>query len=342
MALLIEDPGFHSTVQDLGRPGYYSVGVPLGGAMDTLSHEIANCLVGNEPSLATIECTYTGPRFVATERAVMALTGAAMSVTVNGAEAPQWTSIELQPGDVVACGYASAGTRAYIAFQGGIDVPVVMGSRSTYSLGSIGGFQGRRLAAKDEVPIGHTPNGPAPRRVLEEELRPSIGRSGVSRVVLGPYDHLLKPESVDMLTSQEWVLTPVADRTGFRFSGDKKFEFKPRQQPVGAGSDPSNIVDAGYPMGSIQIPGGGQPIVLHRDAVSAGGYAMIATVISADLNAIAQLAPNSTTRFSIVSIEEALTARAEYRTQRDRILTSITSQDTTKEKQDTQRGLLHI
>ncbi|QOT19856.1 biotin-dependent carboxyltransferase family protein [Paenarthrobacter sp. YJN-5] len=324
MALIIKDPGFHSTVQDLGRAGHYHVGVPLGGAMDTLSHEIANSLVGNDPGLASIECTFTGPKFITTEPSVMAVTGAAATVTVNGEERPQWESIDLKAGDEIAIGFATSGTRAYLAFRGGIDVPVVLGSRSTYSLGKIGGLEGRRLVSGDIVPVEPAILGSAP-RVLRQEFRPLLSHTAVARVVLGPYDHLITAKSLDMLSAQEWELTPVADRTGFRFSGDEKFEFNPRQQPTGAGSDPSNIVDAGYPMGSIQIPGGGQPIVLHRDAVSAGGYAMIATVISSDLNTIAQLAPKSTTRFEVISIEEALAARAVYSSKRARILHSIAS-----------------
>lgn len=322
MALLIEEPGLHSTVQDLGRPGHYHVGVPLGGAMDSLSHEVANRLVGNDTSLATIECTYTGPKFVVTAPTVMAVTGAEMSVSVNGAPVPQWISVELDAGDAVATGFTTAGARTYFAFAGGVDVPVVLGSRSTYGSAKIGGFLGRRLSAGDEVPLGQNASPPSDRS-LGEALRPKFGRGCTARVVLGPYDHRFKAESIEMFTTQQWRLTPVADRTGFRFDGDDKFEFNPREQPFGAGHDPSNIVDAGYPMGSIQVPGGGQPIVLHRDAVSAGGYAAIATVISVDLDVIGQLAPKSTAKFEIVSIDDALAARAEARQHRNRVLASI-------------------
>jgi allophanate hydrolase subunit 2 len=171
---------------------------------------------------------------------------------------------------------------------------------------------------------------PTPRTVpiglsVPESLRPQFGRSCNARVVLGPYDHRFKPESIAMLTEETWRLTPVADRTGFRFDGDEKFQFNPREQPFGAGSDASNIVDAGYPMGSIQVPGGGQPIVLHRDAVSAGGYAAIATVISADLDVIGQLAPKSTAKFEIISIDDALVARAESKRRRQRTLAAISA-----------------
>ena len=319
MALLIDEPGLQSTIQDLGRPGHYDVGIPLGGAMDTLSHEIANLLVGNPREAATIEATYTAPKFTVTAPTVMAVTGATMEVSVNGDAVPQWTAIALQEGDAVACGFASAGTRTYFAFAGGIDVPVVLGSRGTYSLGKLGGFQGRPLVAGDSVPIGTSNQQGAVDRTLAEDLRPTFSRAVTARVVVGLYAHLLTAHSVDMLTSAEWKLTPVADRTGLRFKGDEKFEFEEREQPFGAGSDPSNIVDAGYAMGSIQIPGGSQPIVLHRDAVSAGGYAMVATVISADMNALAQLAPGSSALFEAVTIDQALAARAEASSRRARI-----------------------
>lgn len=324
MALLIDEPGLQSTVQDLGRPGYYNVGIPVGGAMDTLSHEIANLLVGNDPTQATIESTYTAPKFTVTEPTTMAITGATMEVSVNGQTVPQWTSIELAEGDSVTCGFATAGTRAYLAFSGGIDVPEVLQSRSTYSLGKIGGHQGRALAAGDTVPIGARTAGSAG-RALADELRPEFSKAITARVVLGLYDHLLTADSITMLTSTEWKLTPVADRTGLRFNGDQKFEFAERTQPFGAGSNPSNIVDAGYAMGSIQIPGGSQPIVLHRDAVSAGGYAMVATVISSDMNAVAQLAPGSTAVFEAVSIDEALAARANRAERRKKIHGTLTS-----------------
>jgi biotin-dependent carboxylase-like uncharacterized protein len=323
MALLVDEPGLASTVQDLGRPGFYNVGIPLGGAMDTLAHEVANLLVGNDPRTATVECTFTGPRLTVTEPTTMAVTGAVMDVKVNGETIAPWTAVDLAEGDVVACAYASAGARIYLAFAGGIDVPAVLGSRSTYGLGRIGGIEGRPLVAGDRLELGPATPGHHAGRRLDEQLWPQLGGRTESRIVWGPYDHRLTEDSRRMLTTQDWKLTPVADRTGLRFNGDEKFQFVPREQPFGAGSDPSNIVDAGYAMGSIQIPGGSQPIVLHRDAVSAGGYAMVATVISPDLNALAQLAPGSVTRFEAVSIEEAITARADARRRRQAIFDTL-------------------
>ena len=145
---------------------------------------------------------------------------------------------------------------------------------------------------------------------MPEALRPDLPNELEIRVVMGLYDHLLTDDGRRTFLETTWTLTPVADRVGFRYKG-AQLDMVKREQPFGAGSDPSNIVDAPYPIGSIQVPGGVEPIVLHRDAVSGGGYAMIATVISADMDAIAQSAPGSTTRFVAVDLEAALAARRE-------------------------------
>jgi allophanate hydrolase subunit 2 len=145
---------------------------------------------------------------------------------------------------------------------------------------------------------------------VPEALRPAFSMELEIRVVMGLYDHLLTEDGRRTFAETTWTLTPVADRVGFRYKGEK-LELREREQPFGAGSDPSNIVDAPYPIGSIQVPGGIEPIILHRDAVSGGGYAMIATVISADMDAVAQSAPGAKTRFVAVDLDAALGARAE-------------------------------
>ena len=145
---------------------------------------------------------------------------------------------------------------------------------------------------------------------MPERLWPAFAMELEIRVVMGLYDHLLTADGRRTFEEATWTLTPVADRVGFRYKGPP-LEMLEREQPFGAGSDPSNIVDAPYPIGSIQVPGGVEPIVLHRDAVSGGGYAMVATVISADLDAVAQSAPGARTRFVPVDLDGALAARRE-------------------------------
>ena len=321
MAFNILEPGLATTVQDQGRTGYYNVGIPQGGAMDQLSAEMANSLVGNTAAEAVLECTYLGPKLQTDTDAVIAVTGAPVEVRVNDAVQEQWARLQLRAGDVLSFGMLGGGTRYYIAVQGGIDVPSVLGSRSTYTLGAIGGLNGRTLQAGDTVPVGsqHTALADitSPEQIAEAD-RPTFDREITVRVLPGLYDHRLTEEGLSTLLGASWTLTPVADRMGLRYSGPE-LAWKPREQPFGAGSDPSNIVDAGYAVGSIQVPGGKEPIILHRDAVSGGGYAMVATVISADMDLLARSAPGTTTTFHSVTMDEALAARQAMNARRAKI-----------------------
>jgi len=308
MALEVVAPGLACSVQDLGRPGHYAVGIPPSGAVDLRSAVAANLLVGNDEGAALLEIPYMGPVLRSTEPSVIAATGASMLLRVNGQDVPQWESVAVAAGDEVSFGYLQSGARVYLAVAGGIAVPPVLGSRSTYGLGAFGGHEGRTVQTGDLLPVGS----PAPTardgRVVPEHLRPQHPRDLDIRVVLGLYDYRLAPEGLALFLDATWTLSTVADRTGFRYQGPT-LAWQDRVQPFGAGSDPSNIVDAGYPVGSIQVPGGVEPIVLHRDAVSGGGYASVATVISADMDAVGQCAPGARTRFRDVSLHTALDAR---------------------------------
>jgi biotin-dependent carboxylase-like uncharacterized protein len=250
-----------------------------------------------------------GPKLRFGEDAVVAVAGADLEPRVDDEPREGWTSFAVGAGQTLSFGHVKAGARAYVAVSGGIDVPEALGSRSTYALGALGGYDGRPLQEGDELATG-SGNGAAEGRVVPDELRPELAKEAEIRVVMGLYDHLLTDAGRSTFVETTWTLTPTADRVGFRYKGEK-LELLEREQPFGAGSDPSNIVDAPYPVGSIQIPGGVEPIVLHRDAVSGGGYAMVATVISADMDAVAQSPPGSATRFVPVELEDALAARRE-------------------------------
>ncbi|PHX61179.1 MAG: allophanate hydrolase [Actinobacteria bacterium] len=306
MGIEIIEPGLATSIQDQGRPGYYSVGIPPSGALDLYSAALANVLVGNLPAMAVIEATYMGPKLRFTTPTVIAVTGAQIPVQINGQEIPQWESVSVNADDVLTFGILQAGARFYVAVAGGITVPEILGSRSTYALGAFGGFEGRSLKSGDLLPVGME-SGPVG-RIITSEWRPEFPREIDVRVVLGLYDYRLTDVGLSALLDKPWKLSPVADRIGFRYSG-QKLEWRDRVQPFGAGSDPSNIVDAGYPVGSIQVPGGVEPIILHRDAVSGGGYAMVATVISADMSLVGQCAPGTMTNFKPVTLDEALAAR---------------------------------
>lgn len=317
----VRKPGLSTTVQDTGRSGYYDLGIPPSGALDQFALRAANLLVGNPEDAAVLEVVYLGPELVFTEPAVLAVAGAAMAPKVNGEERPQWESFAVAAGDVLSFGYLAGGARAYLAVSGGVDVPEVLGSRSTYGLGALGGFQGRPLAAGDVLPVGAGTG--AAGRSVPADLRPTWSKDVEVRVMMGLYDHRLTAGGRETFLSTTWSLTPVADRIGFRYSG-AELETVEREAPFGAGQDPSNIVDAPYPIGSIQVPGSVEPIVLHRDAVSGGGYMMVATVLSGDLDVVAQSAPGTRTRFVEVDLDGALAVRADRGRRLDRLRAALT------------------
>ncbi len=309
MAIEVIKPGLATTVQDLGRPGYYDVGIPLSGAMDRFALRVANILVGNDEGAAALECVFMGPELRFTVPAVVAITGADLPPKLDGDPRPTWEAFEVAAGQVLSFDYLRRGARAYVAVSGGIDVPEVLGSRSTYALGGLGGYEGRALKPVDRLPVGLVTM-PAPAgRAVPMALRGETASPGTLRMLPGLYDHRVQPNSLAGFFEDIWAVAPEADRIGYRFRGGRPLAFVPREPPFGAGSDPSNIVDSCYPYGSIQVPGGTEPIVLHRDAVSGGGYFMIGTVISADMDLIGQLQPHSKITFAAVTMDEALAAR---------------------------------
>lgn len=311
MTIEVIKPGLLVTVQDQGRRGHYHLGIPPSGAMDQLSFRAANLLVGNDETAAVLECALMGPELRFTADALVAVTGAAMTPKIDGADHPTDTVLAIRAGQVLSFGFATAGARAYIAVSGGFDVPVRLGSRSTYVLGALGGHEGRKLAAGDVLAVGTATDRPQPGRTLPPELRTPLAKDHVLRMVPGLYDYRVVPESMERFLAETWTVGSEADRIGYRFKGGTPLDFVDREPPFGAGDDPSNIVDACYPIGSIQVPSGQEPIVLHRDAVSGGGYMMLGTVISADMDLIGQMPPNTRVRFQAVTLDEALAARAE-------------------------------
>ncbi|CAA9478315.1 MAG: Allophanate hydrolase 2 subunit 2 [uncultured Rubrobacteraceae bacterium] len=315
MAIRVKSPGLLTTVQDTGRFGEYSIGMPPSGAMDVFSYQVGNYLVGNEEGAAGLEITYFGPELEFTEDAVIAVTGAEMPPKINGEEAPTWETLAVRSGDVLTFDYLQNGARSYLAVAGGVDAPVFMHSRSTYTLIGLGGHEGRALKEGDELALGEAedrsnrigmsvPEGQIPRYSRETELR----------VIIGLASYRLTAESMEEFLGTTWTVTPDADRVGYRYRGGE-LAFVEREQPAGAGADQANVVDFGYPIGSIQVPGGVEPIVLMNDAVTGGGYATIGTVISADRDKLAQTKTNDKTRFRSVGLDEALAAREHRRKQ---------------------------
>jgi biotin-dependent carboxylase-like uncharacterized protein len=315
-------PGAHTTVQDLGRPGYLADGIPPSGAFDSAALRLANLLVGNpvgehvlvgdDPGAAGLEISLAGPTLRALRTTVIAVTGADLGPVVGGRRMPMWTSVVVRAGQLVTLGPAVGGARGYLAVAGGLDVPPVLGSRATNVRARLGGLDGRALAAGDVLATGPVSGSVvelAGRRIRAADRPvyrdPDTGEATL-RVVLGPQDHLFTPDSVALFLATRWLLSPISDRMGCRFVGPP-LHFLPRPDHLvaQAGSDPSNIVDDSICIGSIQVPSGLEPIVMGVDGPSLGGYAKIATVISPDLSVLAQLLPDDPVRFRALSPDEA-------------------------------------
>lgn len=323
MAIRIVNPGLSTTVQDLGRPGYYNIGIPLSGGMDRFALRVANMLVGNDENAAVLEAVFLGPEIEFTSDAIVAVTGAELPPKVDGKVQPTWTSFPIKKGQVLSFDYLKKGARAYIAVAGGIDVPVVLGSRSTYTLGALGGLEGRKLQKGDGLGVLKLGKPAKSGATVPAMLRRLPSENVELRTLPGLYWHRITEQSGRNFFEDSWKVAPEADRIGYRFRGGRPLEFVPRKQPFGAGSDPSNIVDACYPYGSVQVPGGTEPIVLHRDAVSGGGYMMVGTVISADMDLIGQLQPHTPTKFVKVDLATAIKARKDRLSLLDRVRATL-------------------
>ncbi len=282
---LVIEPGAFTTVQDLGRFGYRHLGVPPSGALDEFACRTANLLVGNAPGHAVLEMTLAGVVLAVLAPVDVALTGADMPVRVNQQPVDNWCSIRLAPGDLLRIEPARSGCRGYLAVTGGIDVPLVMGSRSTNTMAAMGGLEGRSLKKGDLLACGAGRLLERPRKV-PQAMRPRYTQPVVLRAIPGPQDDFFT-EGLQRLFTRPLTVSARADRMGCRLEGP--------QIPLRRGM-PESIISEPILPGGIQIPADGQPIILLNEQ-TAGGYAKIATVISADLPAVAQAAGGDTVVF---------------------------------------------
>ncbi|MGB7244558.1 MAG: biotin-dependent carboxyltransferase family protein [Sulfitobacter sp.] len=319
MPINVKTAGFATTIQDLGRPGYYHLGIPMGGAMDRFAMRCANMLVGNDEAEAGLECVFIGPELEFTEDSVVAVTGGDLPPKLDGEILQTWHAIAVKAGQVLSFDYLRSGARAYIAVAGGIDTPTALGSRSTYPIGALGGVDGRAIQPGDVLPLGKPVAAAKAGANVPENMRRLPGKTAELRILPGLYWHRITEAAGNRFFDETWKVASEADRMGYRFKGGTPLEFVDREPPFGAGSDPSNITDACYPYGSVQVPSGSEPIILHRDAVSGGGYFMIGTVISADMDLIGQLQPNVDTQFVKVDMDTALSARQDRANALDKV-----------------------
>ena len=320
--VIVHTAGLLTTVQDRGRYGYQRYGMPVSGAMDVFSLELANLLVGNDPGDACLEATISGPELEFTGATWIAITGADMDPHLNGQGIPLNTAVDVRHGDRLGFRGLRSGCRAYIAFAGGIAVPPVMGSRSTYLRAGIGGFQGRALMPGDELPIGDEACIPSTDRFLlkgsdplshlgqlstdsakrkpwlkklPEGIIPEYKHEQTIRVIPGPEAHYFEVAGLRSFLSTEYTVTAQSDRMGYRLSGE----------PIKHKEGMTNIISAGISLGTVQVPGDGQPIILMADRQTSGGYARIANVITADLTLLAQMRPGDKIRFQETTLDIA-------------------------------------
>ena len=301
MIMKVITPGPLSTVQDGGRFGYMSTGFGSGGAMDLRAMRIANILVGNNENDGVIEMTMMGMTVTFDCDSVIALTGADMQPKLNGEEIPMYESVPVHPEDKLTLGAAQTGMRGYLAVAGGFDIEPVMGSFSTNMKVKLGGFQGRKLQAGDKLPLRQslTMADLGKNKCDPENDYP---KETTVRVMFGPQDDYFTDKGINTFLTARYSVSGQSDRMGVRLEGEK-IENK----------NGVDIISDGIAYGSVQIPASGTPIIMMADRQTTGGYAKIATVITADLYKIAQAKPGSFIRFRAVTEKEAVAALKQER-----------------------------
>jgi biotin-dependent carboxylase-like uncharacterized protein len=286
-------PGLFTTVQDLGRYGYLKYGVPISGAMDTFSHTAANILVGNDPKNACLEMTFICAELKALTKTQIAITGGDASPKINDDDVPMWQTLDVNDGDTVSFGKMKSGCRTYLAMKGGINVPVVLGSRSTDRRGGFGGIEGRQLKAEDaiegfEAPLLKT------EREMPMELIPQFTNCHKVHLILGPQSDMFTEKGIETFLSSQYKITLEADRMGYRLEG-------PLIEHIGK----ADIVSDPLLPGAIQVPKNGKPIIIMRDAQTTGGYPKIAVATTPDLCLLGQAKPNDTVEFEKITTKES-------------------------------------
>lgn len=289
-------PGSLATIQDLGRYGYQQYGVPPSGAADNYALRVGNLLVGNDEATACLEITLLGFQLRVLKDTIVAITGADLSATLNTNPIPLWEAIAVHQEDVISFPRPENGGRAYLSVAGGIQIPKVMGSAATCIRAGIGGFEGRALGTGDRLK-GDQVIPPTSRRKVPTRYIPVYGHQIELRVMLGPQDDHFTENGIHVFLHSDYTVSTRADRMGYCLEGPQI------QHKAGA-----DIISDGIPLGAVQVPGDGLPIILLTDRQTTGGYTKIATVISVDIPKLAQAKPGDRVRFTQVTEREAHTA----------------------------------
>jgi len=299
-ALEILHGGAFTTIQDLGRRGYQRFGTPTAGAMDLTSLRLANRLVQNDEGQACLEITFVGLRLVALRDLVIAITGGDLTPKVDGSPLSMWQTVSVRENSQISFTGVRDGIRSYLSVAGGIQVPEIMGSKSTYIRAGIGGFEGRPLKKGDRLRIGRQRSGLSLCRIKEVFI-PRYGGKWKTRVIMGPQDDYFSKQGIETFTSSEYTITPQSDRMGYRLQG-----------PVIEHREDADIISDATCLGSIQVPGHGFPFILLADRQTTGGYPKIATAISVDLYNLGQAKPGDKIQFSPINVIEAHEIRKSY------------------------------
>jgi biotin-dependent carboxylase-like uncharacterized protein len=305
--IVISDPGMKAYVEDLGRYGFQRYGVSVSGVVDETAARVANFLAGNGAGAAVIEITLKGISVEFKNDTLFAITGSPCEYTLNGKPLALWQSHYAKAGDVLAGSFMTSGLRNYLAVAGGIDVPLIMGSRSTNLRGKFGGYQGRELKKGDVLETGKAGEA-GPLRALKADRIPRCENEIDLRVIMGPQDDAATEAGINTFLNSPYKVSFDSDRMGIRLAGEKIEHVKA-----------ADIISDGIAFGSVQAPGDGQPIIMLAERQTTGGYCKIATAISADRSKLAQARPKCLIRFHKVSVEESLEALKEYRSFFDKL-----------------------
>jgi len=314
VSMLVVRPGWLTTVQDRGRIGFQRYGMPVGGAMDQVALRAANRLVGNPDGAAVLEITVQGPKLRFEQDTLIAVTGGDLSPMLNGLPIPGWTASRVERGGTLTFGARRWGARAYLAISGGLDVPLVLGSRATHVRTKTGGIAGRALMTGDRLRCGLS-GSPRDSRIgvtIPMAVRPPYQPVPTLRVIRGPQAERFLPETWATLTGNEYRLSAQSDRMGYCLTGPPLLH---------AGS--ADILSEATPLGSVQVPADRRPILLMADRQPTGGYPNLAVVITADLPLAAQLVPGDRLRFALVEPAEAHAALWAQHAGLDRVLPPV-------------------
>lgn len=291
------NPGFCTTIQDLGRKAYQASGMPVAGSMDDYAHRMANLLVANDPNAPLLELTAFGGSYEFHETKIIAITGGDMSPKLNGREKlKMWRTLVVEKGDILSFEGTTTGFRTYLSVAGGFNVPKVMKSYATYMRGGVGGYKGRMLKKDDAIEMNAMKCNPIDLlgRFVRVGKIPSYETSVTLRVVLGPQEEAFTRKGIADFVTSVYTVTNEADRMGYRLEG-RVIEHETE----------ADIISDGIVKGAVQVPGHGNPIIMMADCQTTGGYTKIAHVISSDLWKIAQLKAGDEIKFKAISLEEA-------------------------------------